>query len=313
MPVEEGAHRIVNQCLGLRKGETLLVIADTDKRAIGEAIFEAARKAEAQPMLTLIHPAERASQEPPEPLARFMSECDAIVMATRMSMTHTRARLRATKAGARIVSLPGVTEEMMSEGGITADYEDIGRTLRILERKLRHSKKVHITSGGGTDATFSVSGREWIAKDTGLARHKAEMTTLPAGEIFVSPVEGTADGRLVFDVRLHDLLEQPATLVLKEGYATRIVGAKGAVAEMNKGGKEGRNLGKFGMGLNPKAALRAPPMEAQKALGAVHMAFGGSSAFGGKVVCDVRVDGVMTDVTVEVDGKRRMDGGVLVT
>ena len=310
MSIEEGADRIVGQCLSLRKGECMLIIADVDRKSVGEAIFHAARKIETVPMLAILPPRERPSQEPPDPLARFMLECDAIVLATGTSMTHTMARVRATKAGARIASLPGVTEESMG-GGISADYDEIGRILRIIERKTRNVRKVHVTSAGGTDATFSVKGRAWITEDTGLARRRGDVTTLPAGEVFVAPVEETAEGRLVFDARLHGLVEQPATLVLKDGYATRIIGGKAAVAEMNRGGKEGRNLGKFGIGLNPKARPRGDIVEAQKALGSAHFVFGGSAPFGGKVACDVRVDGIMTEVTVEFDSTPIMERGKL--
>jgi len=311
MPIEEGADRIVGQCLSVRKGEHVLIIADMERKAVGEAIFHSARKVEAVPVLAIIPPRERAAQEPPDPLAKLMLECEVIVLATGTSMTHTMARVRATKAGARIASLPGVTEEAMSEGGITADYREIDRVLGIMARKLRNARKVHVTSGGGTDATFTVKGREWITQDTGLAARRGEVTTLPAGEVFVAPVEETAEGRLVFDVRLRDPVTQPATLILSKGCATRVVGARSAVEEMNRGGKEGRNLGKFGIGLNPRARPNGPIVEAQKALGAVHVVFGGSAPFGGKIDCDVRVDGIMTGATVEIDGKLLLERGRL--
>jgi len=311
MPIEEGADRIVGQCLSVRRGEHVLIIADIERRGVGEAIFQSARRAEAVPVLAIIPPRERPAQEPPDPLAKLMLECEVIVLATGTSMTHTIARVRATKAGARIASLPGVSEETLSDGGIAADYEEIGRILRMMERKLRNARKVHLTSSGGTDATFGVKGREWIARDTGLATRRGEVTTLPAGEIFVAPVEETGEGRLVFDVRLHELVEQPATLILSKGYATRVIGAKSAVAEMNRGGKDGRNLGKFGIGLNPRARPKGQIVEAQKALGAVHIVLGGSAPFGGNVDCDVRVDGIMTGATVEVDGHVLLDKGRL--
>lgn len=309
MTLEEGADRIVGQCLAVHKAECVLVIADADNVAIGEAIFHAARRAEATPILTLIQPADRPSREPPEPLSKLMLECDVVIIATKMSMTHTLARMRATKAGARVASIPGITEEMMTNGGITADYHEIARALMIIGRKLRNAKRIRVFSGGGTDATFNVKGRDWISEDNGLATHRGEVTTLPAGELFIAPVEGTGEGRLVFDVLLQDPLEQPATLMLKEGYAQRIVGAKSAVAEMNKGGKEGRNFGKFGIGLNPRARARGPVVEAQKALGVVHIVFGGSAPFGGKISCKVRVDGIMTDATVEADGRKVVERG----
>jgi len=311
MTIEEGVDRVLRQSLGVRKGESVLVIADLERRAVGEALFHGARRAEAVPVLSFIHPLEKASQEPPSHLSSFMLECDAIVLATGMSMTHTRARMRATKAGARIASLPGVTEESLGDGGLTADCQEIARLLRILDRKLRNAKKVHVVSGKGTDATFSVKGRAWITQDNGLAVHKNDFVTLPAGEVFVSPMEGSGEGRLVFDARLHDLVEQPASVVLREGYVAKVSGAKDAVAQMNKGGKDGRNLAKFGFGLNAKTRPTAPIAEAQKTLGCAHIAFGGSTPFGGRVECDVRVDGIMTDVTVEIDGKVILDRGKL--
>ncbi len=311
MTIEEGVDRVLRQCLGVRKGESVLVIADLERRAVGEALFHGARRAEAVPVLSFIHPLEKPSQEPPPHLINFMLECDAIVMATGMSMTHTKARLRATKAGARIASLPGVTEESLSDGGLTVDYEEVSRLLRILDRKMRNAKKVHVVSGKGTDATFSVKGRVWITQDNGLAVHKGDFVTLPAGEIFISPTQGSGEGRLVFDARLHDLVEQPASVVLKEGYVAKVSGAKDAVAQMNKGGKDGRNFAKFGFGLNARTRSKAPIAEAQKTLGCAHVAFGGSTPFGGRVECDVRVDGIMTDVTVDLDGRVIMERGKL--
>ncbi len=311
MSLEEGADRILGQCLAVRKGECVLIIVDTDKTKIGEALFEAVRKSEAQPIMTLMNPPEPDNVEPPEPLTRLMLECDSVIIATSKSMTHTKARMRATKAGVRIVSLPGVTEEMMANGGITADFKEISRLLTILRRKLRNTKKVHVTSSGGTDASFSIKGRDWITEDNGLATHRGDFTTLPAGEVFIAPIEGTGEGRIVFDVRLEDLLEEPATTVLKEGYVSKVMGARAAVAAMNKGGKDGRNFAKVGIGLNPNSRSKGPVVEAQKALGVLHVVFGGNSAFGGKVKCDVRVDGIMMEPTVDVDGKVIVEKGKL--
>ena len=311
MTIEEGVDRVLRQCLAVRKGENVLVVADLERRVVGEAFFQGVKRVEAVPVLSFIHPLEKASPEPPSHLSSFMLECDAIIMATGTSMTHTKARQRASRAGARIASLPGVTEESLSEGGLTADYEEIARLLRILDRKLRNCKKVHVVSGKGTDLTFSVKGRVWITQDNGLAEHKSDFVTLPAGEIFVSPAEGSGEGRLVFDARLHDIVEQPATVILKEGYVAKVNGAKDAVAQMNKGGKDGRNFAKFGFGLNPRTRAQGPIAEAQKTLGCAHLAFGGSVPFGGKVVCDVRVDGIMRDVTIDFDGKVLLERGKL--
>ena len=311
MGMEQGARRILSTCLAVKAGEKVVVVADAKTRAVGETLFEAAVDAGAEAILALIPPPQRAGEEPPGPLARMLADCDVVVLATSQSMTHTAARRLANRAGARIASLPGVTEDLLSEGALTADYVEIQRVTRRLERRLRNAKTVHLTSAMGSDVTFDVTRREWVTGDTGVCHRKGETTTLPAGEIFVAPVEGTADGRLVIDATFLTPLAEPVSVVVKEGFASKVVGAPAAVAEMNRGGRDGRTFGTFGLGLNPKARISGNLLEEEKALGAVHVAFGDNAAYGGTVRCGVRVDGILTKVTVEVDGKAIFERGVL--
>jgi len=311
MGLEEGARRVVETCLAVKAGEKVLVVADAKTHGIGLALFDAATAADAEAMLALIPPPKGKGEEPPDPLARMMADCDVVILATSQSMTHTAARRMANRAGARIASLPEVTEEMLATGALTADYLEIQKTTRRLERRLRGAKAVHVTSAAGTDVAFDVTRRDWITGDTGVCRRKGETTTLPAGEIFVAPVEGTADGRLVFDAVFHGPLKDPVSVVVREGYAAKISGMPGAVLEMNRGGKDGRNFGKFGLGLNPKARITGNVLEDEKSLGAAHVVFGDNAAYGGTVRCGVRVDAILTKATVEVDGKAIMEGGEL--
>lgn len=311
MGAEVGARQVISICLGVKPGEKVLVVADAKTRSVGEALFDAALSADGEAVLSLIAPPTGPGEEPPDPLARMMAECDVVVLATSQSMTHTAARRMANRAGARIASMPGVTEDMLSEGALTADYEEILRAMRRLERALRHAKSVHLTSGSGTDVTFDVTRRDWITDDTGVCRRRGETTTLPAGEIFVAPVEGTADGRLVVDAWFHERLAEPVSVVVKEGHASKVVGAPGAVHAMNRGGREGRNFGTVGVGLNPRARIADGLLETEKSLGSAHIVFGDNIAYGGSVRCGVRVDAILTKVTVEVDGKPILDRGAL--
>ena len=311
MGLEEGARRVVESCLAVKPGEKVLVVADAKTHRIGLALFDAATAADAEAMLALIPPPKGKGEEPPDPLARMMADCDVVILATSQSMTHTAARRMANRAGARIASLPEVTEEMLATGALTADYLEIQKTTRRLERRLRGAKAVHVTSAAGTDVAFDVTRRDWITGDTGVCHRKGETTTLPAGEIFVAPVEGTADGRLVFDAVFQWPLKDPVSVVVREGYAAKISGMPAAVREMNRGGKDGRNFGKFGLGLNPRARITGNVLEDEKSLGAAHVVFGDNAAYGGTVRCGVRVDAILTKATVEVDGKAIMEGGEL--
>ena len=311
MPLEEGATSILRTSAGLKAGETVLVVADPERMGVGRAIFYAAAALGTDPVLALIRTREGPGREPPDLLAAAMLDADVVLLATVHSMTHTHARRAANRAGARVVSMPGVTEEDLEGGALTADHGALVATMRKLQRRLRAADEVHVVTAAGTDVTLSTRGRDWNFSDTGVASRKGDVTTLPAGEIFVAPLEGTAEGRLVADAFFHEPLHAPATVILKEGHATKVIGAEAAVLEMNRGGKEGRNLAKLGVGLNPRARATAGLPEAEKALGVVHVVFGDSIPYGGKVAAGVRVDAILTGVTVEVDGKPIVEKGRL--
>src|SRR3990172_3911998 len=168
MGVEVGAQRVVGTCLAVKKGEGVLVVGDARTKSIGAALFDAAVAAEAEAVLALVPPPKEPGEEPTDPLARMMADCDVVILATSQSMTHTAARRMANRAGARIASLPGVTEGLMSEGALTADYIEIQKATRRLERRLRSAKSVHLTTAAGTDVTFDVTRRDWVVGGNGV-------------------------------------------------------------------------------------------------------------------------------------------------
>ena len=311
MGTEVGAHRILDTCLAVKEGEKVVVVADSRTRAVGDALFGAALSVGAEAVLAIIPPAERPGEEPPEPLSRMMANCNVVILATSQSMTHTAARRAANRADARVASLPGVSEEMLETGALTADYVEIQRSMRKLERRVRNAKTVRLTSELGTDVAFDVTRREWITGDTGVCHRRSETTTLPAGEIFVAPVEGSADGRLVIDAWFHERVQEPVIVVVKEGFASKVTGAGPAVHEMNRGGRDGRAFGTVGLGLNPMARVTGTLLEGEKALGSVHLGFGDNAAYGGNVRCAVRVDALITKASVEIDGKTILERGTL--
>ncbi len=311
MGLEEGARRAIGTCLKVKKGERVLVLADEAHLRIAEALYDAAAESGAEALLTRMLPRTMHGEEPPAPVATLMQEVDVVVAATTYSITHTRARRMANRAGTRLATMPGITEEMMSKGGMTADFEEIAKTMKRVERKVRGAREVHLSSELGTDLTLSVLRRNWITEDTGLCHRRGETTNLPAGEIFIAPREGSTQGTLVVDGAFLEVLDSPAKITIKDGYATRVLGAKQAVQMMNRGGKDGRAVGEFGIGLNPKARIIGNVLEDEKSLGTVHVSFGDNASFGGTIQTNVHVDAIVKDATVEIDGKTVVEKGEL--
>ncbi|MGI0148834.1 MAG: aminopeptidase [Thermoplasmata archaeon] len=310
--MEEGARLVLTTSAGLRPGEKVLVVVDETTRSVGEAFLAAAKGRGADPVLLEIRARAADGEEPPEVVGVAMAASDLVLLATRRSLTHTHARRSATRAGARVISMPGTTEDLLREGGLAADWGKIHEIVRRTARRLRGAHDVHLTSAAGTDLTFSVAGRDWISEDTGLCTRKGAFTTLPAGDLFIAAVEGSAQGRLVVDVYFEERLRDPATALISEGHATRIVGAPTAVEAMNRGGKDGRALGRFGFGLNPQARVTGPYLEAEKAIGSAHIGFGDNLVIGGKIHCGVRVECILSEAGVEIDGKAVVAKGHLV-
>lgn len=312
MTLADGAKNTIFTCLAVRKGEKVLILTDPEKKKIGEALFNAAVDAGAETIMVKIMPSTRDGEEPPRAIANLMREFEVIVIATKYSMSHTLARKKATLAGARIATLPGITETIFGEGGMTADFNEISKTIKRIYKTLKGKRKLNLTTSLGTDIELSVKGREWITGDTGICHERGFFTTLPAGELFIAPNEGKSQGTLMIDGSLGYMVpEEPVKVVVKNGYAVEFIGGEEIAKELDKRGKEGRNLAEFGMGMNPTAKIVGQAIEDEKVLGTVHIAFGDNSTFGGKIECGVHIDAIIKEPTVEADSVLIMEKGVL--
>jgi aminopeptidase len=309
MALIDGARTAIYTCMGVKKGEFVLILTDTEKEAIGEALFEVAKEARAEAIIVKMLPRTRHGEEPPKPIAEMMKNADVVIAPTQFSVTHTQARKRANKAGARIATMPGIIQKMMSSGGMTADFKEVEKEIKRLAKILEGTKKIKIITEIGTDLEVSVEGRRWYM-DTGICHKKGEFMNLPAGEIFIAPKEGTADGKLIIDGAFWEMLENPVTIDIKKGYAVRIAGTKEIAKQISKRGKEGRNIAEVGIGMNPKAKIIGNVLEDEKVKGTVHV--GDNSTFGGKCKAGIHIDGIIKNPTLFADDELIMKNGKLV-
>jgi leucyl aminopeptidase (aminopeptidase T) len=107
--LERSVRAVVRDCLGVKQGEEAVVVCNPATERLGERLREEAAAAGADAVLAVI--SERASHaaEPPRTVAEAMAACDVLLAPTVQSLSHTAARKRATEAGARAATLPGVT------------------------------------------------------------------------------------------------------------------------------------------------------------------------------------------------------------
>jgi leucyl aminopeptidase (aminopeptidase T) len=226
---------------------------------------------------------------------------NAVVALSNHSTSHTRFRDLMTRClGARYASMP-LFERAMLTGAMSADWVEIeARTLRAIER-LKGADMVYVTSHNGTSISFSIKGRA-VMPDTGILRERGSFSNLPAGEAFVAPVEGTANGTLIIEYAPTRKLSAPISLEVRDGLIAGVDGRDPFAETLRKNLSINRlvgNIAELGIGTNDKAKRPDNILETEKILGTVHIALGDNSSFGGRVRIPFHEDFIFFRPTVE--------------
>jgi aminopeptidase len=309
--LDHAVRAVVRDCLAVKENEEVVVICNPATQGIGEALRAEAAEAGADAALTVI--SERASHaaEPPASVAEAMAAADVVLAPTVQSLSHTAARSRATEGGARIATLPGVTEEMLARV-MSADMGGLRRKGAAVAAALDSASEAHLSCSNGSDLTLDLSGRSAIA-DAGELTDRGAFGNLPCGEGFIAPADG--NGTLVIDGSLAGVgrVEEPVELVVEGGHLTSARGGQGMtfMELLTAHGEDGTSVAELGIGTNEKAKLTGNILEDEKILGTAHVAFGASAAIGGTVQVPVHLDCLVMKPTVELDGEKIVREGEL--
>ncbi len=311
--LDRAVRTIVRECMGVSPGEEVLVVCNPVTEEIGALMRIEAQGDGADATLAVISERESAAAEPPDAVAAAMAEADVVLAPTIQSLSHTAARKRASEAGVRIATLPGVTEEMLTRL-MTIDLGEVRRRGWALSGALNGGTKARITCRHGSDLRLGLEGRLSIV-DAGELGSRGAFGNLPCGEAFIAPVEGTAEGTLVIDGSIAGvgLLDTPTSLTIGGGHLTDASGPGGATLMelLTAHGPDGTNVAELGIGTNEEAVLTGNILEDEKILGTSHVAFGASAAIGGTVQVPVHLDCVVLEPTVEIDGETIVSRGEL--
>lgn len=235
---------------------------------------------------------------------------DCVIALSNYSTSHTRFRDFLTRiCGSRYASMP-LFDISMLEGAMNVDWKALAKRSTGLAKIINKAECFEIKTSDGTHLSFSKKGRKALA-DTGLLTKPGSFSNLPAGEVFLAPVEGTAHGRLVLEWAPMRHLDSPVTLTIKNGSVADISG-KDEYAETLRiklsERKENGNIAELGIGTNNAAKRPDNILESEKILGTIHVALGDNSSFGGKVQTPFHQDFVFFKPTVTLvhkDGSRK--------
>jgi leucyl aminopeptidase (aminopeptidase T) len=301
---------VFKNSLKLKPQESCLIVTDIIKEEIAKEFYEYAQKISPKTKMVVMNPTREHGQEPPRDIAQSMLDFDVQLLITAKSLSHTMARREATGRGARIASLPTITEEIINRS-LDVDYHLLRKEARGLARILSQSKEVRVITPQGTDIVCQRGERRIMGTEGGCFDYKGAFGNLPEGEVSFAPVN--AHGVYVVDASFPDLgkLSNPLTFKVRKGYVTEIEGqrANQVKTRLEPFGKKAFLVAELGIGLNPKAILTGNVLEDEKVRGTAHIALGNNLSFGGHNDVPLHLDGVMSRPTIYGDEKRIMIKG----
>ncbi len=296
--------------LKLKPTESCLIVTDTIKEPIGRAFYEHAASISPEVEIVVIEPTIEHGTEPPEDVARKMLEYDVQILVTERSLTHTKARREATANGARVATMPSITEDIANRC-LDIDYDALKRESRRLYGIFKKADMVRVTTERGTDITFTVGTSSFFGQDGGSFDYPGAFGNLPEGELSFAPE--SCEGIFIVDASFADcgLLSSPLVFKVTGGMVTEITGtgADQITKRLDRVGPEAYKVAELGIGLNPKAKVIGNILEDEKVIGTVHIAVGNNLSFGGDNDVPLHLDGVITEPDIYVDGVRFMKKG----
>jgi hypothetical protein len=276
-----GAQNALKFILSLKEKDNMLVITDKSKLAIGGAFEYGAKKLGASVGSYVLPENRRPLSEIPDDLKSLLAGCQVFVNAFSSNAKETPFRIKLVKLqqslGGRVGHAPGITEDMMSVGPMTADYEKVSEKARHLLKIFKSASKVRITTKEGTDILLDIRGREF---ETDCWISPGCMGNLPAGEIWCAPKEDAAEGIIFVNGSIGDLggVEKPLLIRVESGRISAIESEDDSlvskVKELISLDNMASVIGEMGIGLNPKAKLTGNLLEDEKAGKTAHIAFG---------------------------------------
>jgi leucyl aminopeptidase (aminopeptidase T) len=200
------------------------------------------------------------------------------------------------------------------------DWQALAERTGRLAAAVNRGVAIEVEAPNGSRMRFGKEGRP-AAGDDGILTAPGSFGNLPAGEVYLAPLEGTSEGVMVLEYAPTRKLAAPVRLTVKEGSVVAVEGDEPHRRKLEEkfaeNGKN-RNIAELGIGTNDRATRPDNILEAEKILGTIHIALGDNSGFGGRVSTPFHEDYVFyrpTLTAIMADGSRETllrDGKLLI-
>ncbi|GAA4858669.1 hypothetical protein GCM10023332_08210 [Luteimonas vadosa] len=208
--------------------------------------------------------------------------------------------------------------------GVNLDYSTLQTRGEEVKAALAGGDEVHVTHPNGTDLRFRIGGRPVLVSDGVISADDmkqggaAVSVYLPAGEVYTTPVAGSAEGKIVdTGTWFRGKPVEGLTLTVEGGKVTAMSGSGPGYADMQAAydavDDERKNLfAFFDLGINPNIALPADSKAGNWVqAGTVTLGTGANDWAGGDNTVPFGSTIYLPGSTVTLDGKTIVENGTL--
>jgi leucyl aminopeptidase (aminopeptidase T) len=192
------------------------------------------------------------------------------------------------------------------------DYKALTALGKKIIRRMNKGGEIHLTSPNGTDLTFHAEGRPWGNDDGKPNPPNAQVTqyihNLPVGEVFVAPIETSAQG-VIYPKSMPGSMIQDITIRFHGKQKAEITAQKGSEhleARLERATGNPYSIAEFAFGTNPCGNML---LATEKAFGTCHVAVGQNVWLGGKNDSSIHWDFLIEDPTVTIGEKTILRNG----
>ncbi len=320
---EAAAYKVLKDCLRVDGLDRVVVLLDDFGYPLASMFSTVLEALNPRASTSVYVPLAAQRRGVQRPLAHIIEDSSVLITALGSLMETTKFRADvlslAVEADARIVHIVGLDEDYFSKLVLATDFgtiEERSGELRDMLTKARSLEVLTRDSSGTLHALrISIEGRE--PRISGGRAVPGRILSLPSGETYVAPVDGTGGGKLVLngsslDVVFNDspsplLAFRAGRLVLSEchfpdeGPSRRLLKNLRRLESAEPGAFQ---LAEVGFGTNNAVTqLTGESAIDEKAGGTAHIAIGSNIAFGGTMSANFHIDMVFFPEAVLVDGR----------
>jgi len=315
MTKNKAAEVLLTTCANCKTDERILIVTDPTSYQVAKIMWDTAKNY-LNKTLIMMNETSMHGQDPTEIVATAMKNSDVIFGCTKFSLFHSKARKAAVENGARFVNMVDYRIEMMENGGLYCDFEEVGKICSKVATKLENRKTCRITTAKGTNFTCSIVGIK-PNPQYGRSLNPGTSSSPPDIECATCALEGTGEGIIVVDGSIPHpelgLITEDIKLTVKKGLIVKIEGGQQAkiLERILKDFNDPNvyNIGEIGIGLNPMCELNGRMLEDEGCSETLHFGVGDNRSFGGRTDSNYHLDIIIKEPNLEVDGEKILDKG----